>query len=306
MSVEGCDYSYDHPTPAQLKSVGKKFVVRYLTGTTTATGGGKNLTPQEADQLQTTGISIVSNYETTQGFMLNGYDAGAHAATVAWRQHLWCGGQRNRPIYFSLDLDATLDQWKSAAQFLRGAASVLGWDQVGMYGGLFQVDWAKDLGVQWLWQTFAWSYSHWSIYAHQRMEQYRNHVALGSGIVDLDRALTEDYGQWPYVKEILMADAQDILNAISQLRRDLVVYGQAGLDSTVEWFAAKERDTNKKVNDFGVRLDSVERKLDALAQAVANQKVTLTQEQLDELKSAATLEGTSTIQLTTRPTSTSG
>jgi len=125
MAIEGVDYSYDHPTVAQLKAAGKTFACRYLTGTTTAAPGSKNLTPSEAAALQAGGIDIVSNYETSEGFMLEGYDSGAKRAAAAWKQHKWCGGPDGRPIYFSLDLNATYDQWKQAKEFLKGAASAL-------------------------------------------------------------------------------------------------------------------------------------------------------------------------------------
>ena len=198
--IEGCDYSYDWPGIPALKATGKKFVCRYLTGATDAAYGSKNLTRREADELQAAGLDLCSNYETTVGFMLEGYDSGAKRAAAAWKQHKACGGPDGRPIYFSLDMNATYNQWKQAREFLKGAASAIGWSQVGMYGGLFQVDWAHDeLGMRWLWQALGWSYN--QVSPHIVLRQYRNGVTLGSGTVDYDRALVDDYGQWSAKEE---------------------------------------------------------------------------------------------------------
>jgi hypothetical protein len=46
----------------------------------------------------------------------------------------------------------------------------------------------------WFWQTYAWSAGVWAPGNH--IEQYQNGVALAGATLDLDRALTADYGQW--------------------------------------------------------------------------------------------------------------
>jgi Domain of unknown function (DUF1906) len=195
MVTELVDYSFAWPGIPALKAAGKQGVFRYLTGTTTAAYGSKNLTPRESAELQAAGLSVTSNFESSAGFMLSSYDAGAKAAAAAARQHAWCGGPDQRPIYFSLDVNATYDQWKQAKAFLQGCASAIGWDRVGMYGGLFQLDWAaKELGMRWLWQSLGWSYGTTS--PHALVKQYKNGVTLGNGTVDYDRAVVADWGQW--------------------------------------------------------------------------------------------------------------
>lgn len=235
MTVEGVDFSYDHPSVAGLAAAGKQFACRYLTGTTSANPGSKNLTPTEAQALQAAGIDIVSNYETSVGFMLEGYDSGAKRAEAAWRQHKWCGGPDRAVIYWSLDMNATYDQWKQAREFLKGAASVLGWDRTGMYGGLFQVDWAHDeLGMRWLWQALGWSYG--QVSPHIVLRQWKNGVALAGGTVDLDRALAADYGQWATTKEAFVwtdAEQDRILRAADQIL-GAVGAGQTSYSGTVE------------------------------------------------------------------------
>lgn len=195
--ANGVDYSYSHPTPTQLKAAGKVFAVRYLTGS-----GAKRLTLTEVQALNGAGISLVANFESTAGFMLGGYSAGVNVAKTAWAAAIALGMPDNRPIYYSLDLNATYDQYKVAREFLKGTASVHGVSRNGIYGGLFQVQWAHEDGVApWVWQTYAWSYG--QLYAHANLYQYHNGVVLGSGTVDLDRSLTADYGQWNAQKEDL-------------------------------------------------------------------------------------------------------
>ena len=186
----GVDYSYSHPTPAQLKAAGKVYAVRYLTGS-----GAKKLTLTEVKALDGVGIDVVANFESTAGFMLGGYSAGVSVAKTAALAASAVGMPAGRPIYFSLDLNATYDQYKIAREFLKGAATVIGKDACGIYGGLFQVQWAHEDGVApWVWQTYAWSYG--QLYQHANLYQYHNGVVLGDGVVDLDRSLTVDYGQW--------------------------------------------------------------------------------------------------------------
>lgn len=208
MAVEGVDYSYDHPTVAQLKAAGKQFACRYLTGTTdpATPTTSKNLTPAEAKALRAGGIDIVSNVETSAGFLLDGYSATAKVAERCWRQHKWCGGPDNRPLYFSLDIDATLDQYKVALQGLKGAGSAIGWGNVGLYGGLFPIEWAHGDGVKWLWQSLGWAYGGGTS-KHALIRQYDNGVTLGSGTVDLDRAFVADFGQWSKEADMPLTDA---------------------------------------------------------------------------------------------------
>jgi Domain of unknown function (DUF1906) len=234
MSIPGCDYSFDKPTPAELKAAGMKFVVRYV-GTPSS---GKNLTLAEATALQNAGLDIVSNYEAGQaGWMQGGYSVGKDAARAAHDNAVYLGMPADRPIYFSCDFNATYDQYKNGVKpCLQGAASVLGKSRVGIYGGIEQVDWAYSDGVAvWVWQTYAWSYGQWS--KHARIQQYKNGQTLGSGTVDYDRALVADFGQWATIKETFMAlsdsEEQEILKAARQIN-GAVAAGQPDFSETIE------------------------------------------------------------------------
>lgn len=205
MSRFGVDYSFSPPTVAQLKSAGVTFCCRYVG----IPSSGKNLTLTEADALQHAGIDLVANYEGTKaGWMSGGRTAGVNAAKAAHADAVRLGMPTGRPIYFSADYNATYDQYKTQIKpCLEGAASVIGTGRVGIYGGLEQVDWAFGDGVApWVWQTYAWSYGTWS--NHSRIQQYRNGQTLGSGIVDYNRAIVTDFGQWRAPKEDITLDAE--------------------------------------------------------------------------------------------------
>lgn len=194
--AEGVDYSYDKPDPAGLARAGKRFAVRYV-GTPSS---GKSLTTLEADNLRRAGVEIVATYETTAGFMLNA--DGAAAATRALAHARQCGMPAGRPIYFALDVDPeplTESQWLGINRFLDGAASVLGRDAVGVYGGFRAIERLVPDKARWGWQTYGWSRKRWSTKAH--LTQYQNGVALAGGTVDLCASKKPDYGQWGRTEE---------------------------------------------------------------------------------------------------------
>jgi hypothetical protein len=236
MVLEGVDYSFTRPSPTGLKAAGKHFAVRYI-GTPSS---GKNLTKAEADALQAAGLDLVSNYEAGKAmWMLGGRPVGVSAAKAAHPDAVSCGMPPDRPIYFSADWNATLDEYKNQIKpCLQGAADVLGGTRrVGVYGSVFVVTWAMEDNVaDWGWSTYAWSFGQWAPRAQLR--QYKNGVALAGGTVDLCRAVTADFGQWagqPEETFMALTDAQEleILNAARQIN-GAVAAGQLNFSGTIE------------------------------------------------------------------------
>lgn len=200
--IDGVDYSWARPSPSGLHRAGKRFAVRYLSWASSGRGrsvldghtNGKVLTKSEATKLQAAGLDVVSNWEYTARDQLRGRAGGRYDAAEAERIHKACGGPSAAPIYFSTDFDASTSQLSTCHDYLRGAADVLGWDRVGVYGGYRTIDYMADRGVDWLWQTYAWSRGRWD--GRAQLQQYRNGVRLAGGDVDLNRATTSTYGQW--------------------------------------------------------------------------------------------------------------
>ncbi|WP_063039735.1 DUF1906 domain-containing protein [Nocardia pseudovaccinii] len=220
----GLDYAGGRPAATAIKTAGYDFVVRYL-----SSGGpglpGKLLLPEEADALRAADVDIVSNWETFAARMLDGYAAGVYDATVALAQVLACGGRSDRPIYFSADFDATEAQQEPINDYLRGAASVLGDANVGVYGGYWVCARALDAGVaRWAWQTDAWSGGQIDprINLHQRIAQ----VNVDGVMCDVNEAMTSDYGQWSLTPETQKGtDMADIEILLGDIREQLAGQG---------------------------------------------------------------------------------
>ncbi|WP_149264316.1 glycoside hydrolase domain-containing protein [Actinomadura sp. K4S16] len=191
MPVFGVDYAWGRPGTAALKRAGAEFACRYLSHDTT----GKNLTRAEAVRLSDAGIWLVAVWETTARRPLAGRAAGADDARHADAQAKACGMPPGRPIYFAADWDATAAQQDEIHAYLDGAASVIGVERVGLYGGYWPVKRAFDAKkITYGWQTYAWSGGRWDARAHLR--QYSNDHRIDGVGLDYDHAMASDYGQW--------------------------------------------------------------------------------------------------------------
>jgi hypothetical protein len=191
---EGVDYSYDHPDLRQLRRAGKSFVVRYLTG-----GAPKALSHAEAHALRAAGLHVVSNYEeTTSDLTTGGFAHGVALARQADAAHRARGGPPKAPIYFSADSSPegwSHAEWHSFHQNLRGIASVIGANRVGLYGGTLALKTARSHRLaRWYWQSLAWRNGEWLGWGH--LQQHHIEAPLGGGTVDKNRALAGNYGQW--------------------------------------------------------------------------------------------------------------
>lgn len=193
----GLDYAGGRISGADLKAAGVKFVCRYLTD-----GGpglpGKQLLPNEFADLVANGIAVVFNFETTADRMLAGYGAGVADAQYSLSYiRLLPGGPQYPVVYFSCDFDEAPSQDQVVYDYLRGAASVLGMDHVGLYGAYYICERAQAaVGVKYLWQTEAWSGG--NIVSTVNIMQ-RNGLGYKyvSGVqCDINEAHTDDFGQF--------------------------------------------------------------------------------------------------------------
>jgi hypothetical protein len=192
MTIEGVDYSESRPSPTGLVKVGKEFVGRYVG----AGFGPKLLDTDEAHALTDAGLMIVSLVEGADPMEpLQGFGKGQEHGRLATEWHHGHGFPTPPVFYFAVDFDVQPEQWPTVQQYLQGAASIVGIDHTGIYGGLNAVEWAHlDDLARWFFQTFAWSNGQW--FNGNQLEQYRNDVSLVGGTVDLDRAPTPWYGGW--------------------------------------------------------------------------------------------------------------
>jgi peptidoglycan hydrolase-like protein with peptidoglycan-binding domain len=192
VSREGIDYSYHHALDLDaLRAAGVTFAMRYLSH-----DGTKNLSASEAQLLGASGIDVGVVWESTARRALDGGHAGgASDAATASELATACGMPQGRPIYFAVDFDAGDADKPKIADYLRGAAQVLGEGAVGVYGGYWVVKYCLDESVAAFgWQTYAWSGGQRDPRAH--LYQRLNGVSIGGIACDRDTAFATDFGQW--------------------------------------------------------------------------------------------------------------
>lgn len=251
--ILGLDYSAGRPGGKNIKDAGYTFAVRYL-----SEGGpglpGKLLTPQEADDLRANGVGIAVVWETVAGRMLAGWQAGADDARRAETQIARCDGPTDRPVYFACDFDAAPGQQQPIDDYLRGAASVIGTERVGIYGGYWPLKRARESGVaRWFWQTGAWSGSN-RIDGH--LYQRIGSVDVAGVACDVNEALADDYGQWdhpaqaPAPLEPAPTDRPDVYQLVWEQLMGPDGRGWPQLDgkSVVDFLAAFRSDFDAAIN----------------------------------------------------------
>ena len=189
----GVDYSWARPSPSGLKSQGYTFAARYLSYDTT----GKNLSKSEVTALWSAGVDVIANWENSATASLNGYNQGVSDAKAADAQANGDGIPSGRPIYFSVDFDATPGDQTAINAYFDGVASVIGLARTGAYGGYYVVQRLFNAGkIKWGWQTYAWSGGQWDTRAQLRQVQNGITAAGDADCCDEDQAVATDYGQW--------------------------------------------------------------------------------------------------------------
>lgn len=216
--MTGIDYSFARPEPSAITQAGYQFVCRYL-----ASAAGKAITPSEAQSLQAAGLSLVLVFEDYASQALNGQAQGVADAKEALSQANALGFPADRPIYFAVDFDATPAQQAAIDAYLQGAASVIGADRVGVYGGYWVVKRCLDNGTaKWAWQTVAWSGGN----IDPRIHIYQNGQSAFGGGADVDEAKQSDYGQWPK-GDIMNQDDLTVLHELALFAPPGPLYLQA-------------------------------------------------------------------------------
>jgi glycoside hydrolase-like protein len=184
----GVDYSFARPSPASIVAGGFTFVVRYLSN-----DPGKDLSASEAQSLQAAGLDIVCNWEASATNALSGYNQGVSDAQDANAEAAADGAPADRPIYFSVDFDASSGQAATIDSYFDGVASVIGKGRTGAYGGYYIINQLFGAGkITFGWQTYAWSNGSWD--AQAQLRQVENGIDNDSE--DKDEAMVADFGQW--------------------------------------------------------------------------------------------------------------
>jgi hypothetical protein len=197
MAIEGVDYSStanaDWAGLAQsLKAAGKQFVGRYAVNDKSP--GGRGIGAAEYAAMRDAGVDVFLYWESSEGWMTGGWEAGVYAAQNAQWNLEQAGIPANVPVYFACDFDASPGHQAAIDSCLYGAASVLGANRVGLYAGYHVLLRSKQNGsAQWFCQTSAWSGGQVMEGAHLYQYAYNKYV-YGTNC-DWVQAYTENYGQ---------------------------------------------------------------------------------------------------------------
>lgn len=190
MATEGIDYSWARPGGRNIKNAGKQFVVRYLFEDGQ---GGKGLDANELADLVNNGLEIVLVYEAFAASPKEGAQTGKAHAAAAQREINRLGLPANSVVYFAADWDAQAGDQPAIDDYLRGAASIIGLERVGLYGSADVMQRTMASGTaKWFWQTYAWSRGRVQEGIH--LYQYLNGQNL-NGAVDYNRTSLDNYGQ---------------------------------------------------------------------------------------------------------------
>jgi len=196
-TLEGVDYSSTaHSNWTQLanalKAEDKHFAGRYAVGDKSPNGRG--ITAAEYRAFTDAGVEVFLYWQTTTNWMLGGWDAGAAGARNAQANLVAAGMPEDMPVYFACDFDATEGQQAVIDECLRGAASVMGAERVGLYAGYHVLLRAKQNGsAKWFCQTSAWSGGMLMDGVH--LYQYAYNQYVDGTNCDWVRAYQENYGQ---------------------------------------------------------------------------------------------------------------
>ena len=188
---DGLDYSWARPDPWALRRAGVTFVIRYVSHV-----AGKGTTKGELQALGDAGIDVGLVYEREAGRMLDGLEAGKVDASFAHRLARDVGIPDGRPIYFACDQEVSSPgQLEACDNYTIGATDELGHLGVGVYGGYELIEHLHAHNAcNYLWQTIAWSAGRWS--SHAQLRQIAIERAVANSLVDIDRAIAPDFGQW--------------------------------------------------------------------------------------------------------------
>jgi hypothetical protein len=192
LQYRGCDYSWARPDLQCLKNQGVRFIMRYG-----SRDPSKNLSKAELDKALSLGLSVGVFFQEGKTQMTRGYSGGQADALDA--RDLFDGlGLAGIPVYFACDYDPPSGDWPKIDAYLDGAASVIGRNRTGGYGGKAFI--SREFGngkITWGCQTYAWSGSPTSWDGRAQLRQVQNDVTVCGGAIDWEEAWAADHGQWP-------------------------------------------------------------------------------------------------------------
>jgi hypothetical protein len=147
---------------------------------------------------------------------------------------------------------ARAGQMATVLSYVGAVASVRGGARCGPYGERDVIAHSFDARLcQWGWQTYAWSGGEWDPRAQLR--QYQNNVRWDTGLVDYDRAMTDNYGQWhaaggDWFSMATQADLDAVVRKVTGVAEgtDTLAERIAAVETAVRmvWYGSKLREAD--------------------------------------------------------------
>lgn len=190
-------------TAKALAAEGVKFACRYLT---LAKYEWKKLTSAEVTAIHAAGMKLVSVWETTAGRAAGGATAGKEDGILALKEAQSVGQPKGTVIFFAVDYDAKANDHMAIEAYLKAAAIQIPGYKIGVYGSYSVCLTMFNLGIKYLWQTYAWSGGKFT--DHANIYQYKNDTKLVDVSLDLNEAYNEDCFWTPATSTIPQPDTQ--------------------------------------------------------------------------------------------------
>jgi hypothetical protein len=185
------DFSYARFSSAEVKSLGRVGVIRYV-----ASGRPEvSATRAEVDGFRAAGLAFVAVWQFGKTRPLLGRAAGVADGNDALTYTAGLGRGRLDPIHFSVDFPPTTAQLPTVLAYFEGVASVLGWPNVGAYANAPTINYLHERTPIPLFWLHNWG-SAGQVPAVATLHQYQINLTLSGRAVDFDRSLKPFYGQW--------------------------------------------------------------------------------------------------------------
>ncbi len=179
----GVDYSFGRPDPVELRRLGYRFAVRYISPTVS---NPKNVTAAEIAALHAAGVGVLLVWESTATRPFAGAAAGAAdgKASAAWCSRL--GYPSGVPVMAAVDTDVTASTLAKVLAYLDAfAAEVAPWP-LGVYADTDVIEAMAGRSVlNWKPNARAWSTKPSSLV---HVQQHAS-TSLAGAVVDTNTAL---------------------------------------------------------------------------------------------------------------------
>ncbi|MCQ4364537.1 DUF1906 domain-containing protein [Mycobacterium gordonae] len=200
------DYSAGVPSAEQIRAAGYAGAVRYVSDPREDWMRGKPLRKQEADDLRSHGLAVVSNYQFGKAATADwkgGAAQGRKDAERGLRLHTEAGGPNTAPIYVSIDACPSEQEWNTQCRpYLLAWQERLGKERMGVYCNFPCIEWAIRDGIGTYFWMHNWDegYSGGQVHPAAHLHQFEIDKQRVGGVgVDRNRILREDFGQWDVV-----------------------------------------------------------------------------------------------------------